>query len=160
VRLVRSKGGGVYFVTQSPADVPEIVLSQLGNRIQHGLRAYSPKDQKMIRAAAQAFRPNPALKVREVITELGIGEALVSVLQADGSPTMVERVRIVPPQGQIGPISDLERSAIVEASDGFRKYRAPAESAKLSLPSPIASARGAGWRQLRRPRRNGRRAIT
>ncbi|HEY6094012.1 MAG TPA: helicase HerA-like domain-containing protein [Gallionellaceae bacterium] len=116
VRLIRSKGVGVYFVTQNPADVPDKVLSQLGNRVQHALRAFSPRDQKAVRAAAETMRDNPKLDEVAVITELGVGEALVSLLDAKGSPTMVERAFIVPPEAQIGPISDAERSAIVKAS--------------------------------------------
>ncbi|HUX91244.1 MAG TPA: DUF853 domain-containing protein [Gallionellaceae bacterium] len=116
VRLIRSKGVGVYFVTQNPADVPDKVLSQLGNRIQHALRAFSPRDQKAVRAAAETMRDNPKLDEESAITELGVGEALVSLLDEKGRPTMVERALIVPPEAQIGPISDAERSAIIKAS--------------------------------------------
>ncbi len=116
VRLIRSKGVGVYFVTQNPADVPDKVLSQLGNRIQHALRAFSPRDQKAVRAAAETMRDNPDLDEESAITELGVGEALVSLLDEKGRPTMVERALIVPPEAQIGPISDAERSAIIKAS--------------------------------------------
>ncbi len=110
VRLIRSKGVGVYFVTQNPLDVPETILGQLGNRVQHALRAFSPKDQKAVRAAAQTFRANPKLNTEQVITELGIGEALVSTLDERGQPTPVERVMICPPQSRIGPLTDSERS--------------------------------------------------
>jgi len=116
VRLIRSKGVGVYFVTQNPADVPDKVLSQLGNRVQHALRAFSPRDQKAVRAAAETMRDNPKLDEQTAITELGVGEALVSLLDEKGRPTIVERALIVPPEAQIGPISDSERSAIIKAS--------------------------------------------
>jgi len=116
VRLIRSKGVGVYFVTQNPADVPDKVLGQLGNRVQHALRAFSVRDQKAVRAAAETLRDNPKLNEASAITELGVGEALVSCLDEQGSPGMVERAYIVPPRGQIGPISDAERGAIVQNS--------------------------------------------
>ena len=116
VRLIRSKGVGVYFVTQNPADVPDKVLSQLGNRIQHALRAFSPRDQKAVRAAAETMRDNPKLNEESAITELGVGEALVSLLDEKGRPTIVERALIVPPEAQIGPISDADRSAIIKTS--------------------------------------------
>lgn len=122
VRLVRSKGVGVYFVTQSPADIPDAVLAQLGNRIQHALRAYTPKDQRLVRAAAQAFRPNRAVDVKAEITTMGIGEALISVMESDGVPSIVEKVRIFPPSGQVGPISDLERKVLLEGGELFSKY--------------------------------------
>ncbi len=109
VRLIRSKGVGVYFITQNPLDVPETILGQLGNRIQHALRAFSPKDQKAVRAAAQTFRPNPAIDTEQAITELAVGEALVSVLDAKGQPTPVERVLICPPRSRIGPLTEAER---------------------------------------------------
>jgi uncharacterized protein len=116
VRLIRSKGVGVYFVTQNPSDVPDKVLSQLGNRIQHALRAFSPRDQKAVRAAAETMRDNPKLDEAAIITELGVGEALVSMLDEKGRPNVVERAFIVPPSGQIGPITADERSAIIKAS--------------------------------------------
>jgi len=116
VRLIRSKGVGVYFVTQNPTDVPDKVLSQLGNRVQHALRAFSPRDQKAVRAAAETMRDNPRLDEESAITELGVGEALVSLLDEKGRPTMVERALIVPPEAQIGPISDSERNAIIKSS--------------------------------------------
>jgi len=109
VRLIRSKGVGVYFVTQNPTDVPENILGQLGHKVQHALRAFTPKDQKAVRAAAQTFRENPELETQKVITELGVGEALVSVLDEEGSPTQVERLLIAPPQSRIGPLSAEER---------------------------------------------------
>jgi DNA helicase HerA-like ATPase len=116
VRLIRSKGVGVYFVTQNPADVPDKVLSQLGNRVQHALRAFSPRDQKAVRAAAETMRDNPALDEASVITELGVGEALVSLLDAKGRPGVVERAFIVPPRGQIGPITDAQRKQLMQTS--------------------------------------------
>jgi uncharacterized protein len=116
VRLIRSKGVGVFFVTQNPADVPDKVLSQLGNRVQHALRAFSPRDQKAVKAAAETMRDNPALDEATVITELGVGEALVSFLDAKGRPVVVERAYIVPPQGQIGPISATERRRLMQTS--------------------------------------------
>jgi DNA helicase HerA-like ATPase len=116
VRLIRSKGVGVYFVTQNPADIPDTVLGQLGNRVQHALRAYTPRDQKAVRVAAETFRPNPQLDTAQVITELGVGEALVSFLDEKGRPHMVERAFIVPPASQIGPVSEEEREAIIASS--------------------------------------------
>jgi len=106
----------VFFVTQNPADVPDKVLSQLGNRVQHALRAFSPRDQKAVKAAAETMRDNPALDEATVITELGVGEALVSFLDAKGRPNVVERAYIVPPQGQIGPITDTERRRLMQTS--------------------------------------------
>ena len=116
VRLIRSKGVGVYFVTQSPADVPDDVLGQLGNRVQHALRAFTPRDQKAVRVAAQTFRPNPAFDTEALITNLGVGEALVSTLDASGTPTMVERVKVAPPGSRIGPITPAERRALMAES--------------------------------------------
>jgi DNA helicase HerA-like ATPase len=110
VRLIRSKGVGVYFISQSPLDLPEAVLGQLGMRIQHALRAFTPKDQKAVRTAAQTFRQNPGIDTGTVITELGVGEALVSVLDEKGTPTPVERILIAPPGSRIGPLTDEERS--------------------------------------------------
>ena len=110
VRLIRSKGVGVYFVTQSPLDIPEDVLGQLGNRVQHALRAFTPRDQKAVRAAAETFRANEGLDTARAITELGVGEALVSVLDAGGRPIPVERVLICPPESRIGPLTDEERA--------------------------------------------------
>src|SRR4051812_7255160 len=122
VRLIRSKGVGVYFVTQNPLDVPETVLGQLGNRVQHALRAFTPRDQKAVKTAAETLRPNPKLKAEKVITELGVGEALVSLLDEKGSPCMVERAFIVPPGSQIGPIGDEERAKLIQSSDVFGHY--------------------------------------
>jgi uncharacterized protein len=122
VRLIRSKGIGVYFVTQNPVDVPDTVLGQLGNRVQHALRAFTPRDQKAVAAAAQTFRPNPKLDTAKVIMELGKGEALVSFLEGNGTPAMVERVMIRPPSARIGPIAPEERKAIMDASPVKGKY--------------------------------------
>ncbi len=116
VRLIRSKGVGVYFVTQNPIDIPETILGQLGNRVQHALRAFTPNDQKAVRAAAQTFRINPNLNVEKAVTELGIGEALVSFLDEKGTPTIVERALIAPPEGQIGPITPEQRQQIMKTS--------------------------------------------
>jgi len=122
VRLIRSKGVGVYFVTQNPVDVPDRVLGQLGNRVQHALRAYTPRDQKAVLAAAQTFRPNPKLDTAKVIMELGKGEALVSFLEGNGVPAMVERALIRPPSARIGPITPEERKAIMDQSPVKGKY--------------------------------------
>jgi DNA double-strand break repair helicase HerA and related ATPase len=122
VRLIRSKGVGVYFVTQNPIDVPDKVLAQLGNRVQHALRAFTPRDQKAVAAAAQTFRPNPKLDTAQVIMELGKGEALVSFLEGNGTPAVVERVMIRPPTGRIGPITPEERKAIMDNSPVKGKY--------------------------------------
>ncbi len=116
VRLIRSKGVGVFFVTQSPADLPDAVLAQLGLRIQHGLRAFTAKEQKALRAVADGFRPNPAFDSLTVLTELGIGEALVGTLEDKGTPAMVQRVAIAPPQSRIGPLSEAERQALLRQS--------------------------------------------
>ncbi len=116
VRLIRSKGVGVYFVTQSPMDVPDDVLGQLGNRVQHALRAFTPRDQKAVRAAAQTFRSNPELDTETAITALGVGEALASTLDLDGIPSIVERIKVAPPGSQLGPISEAQRRALIEGS--------------------------------------------
>lgn len=116
VRLIRSKGVGVFFVTQSPADLPDAVLAQLGLRIQHGLRAFTAKEQKSLRAVADGFRPNPAIDTLKVLTELGIGEALYGGLEAKGTPAMVQRVAIAPPQSRVGPLDDVERASLVSRS--------------------------------------------
>src|SRR5690606_34394264 len=116
VKLIRSKGVGVYFVTQNPVDIPDSVLAQLANRVQHALRAYTPREQKAVRVAAETFRPNPAFSTEDAITQLGIGEALVSVLESKGVPSMVGRTMIRPPSAQVGPILPQERAAIMAAS--------------------------------------------
>jgi len=152
VRLIRSKGIGVYFITQNPLDIPETVLGQLGNRVQHALRAFTPKDQKTVKAAADTFRANPKLNVATVITELEVGEALVSVLDEKGSPTVVERALVYPPQSRLTPLTPDERIKIIQGStlyghyekvvdreSAFEKLRARAEEkhagAESSLPS-------------------------
>ena len=122
VRLIRSKGVGVYFVTQNPLDVPDKVLAQLGGRVQHALRAFTPRDQKAVAAAAETFRPNPKLNTGEVITQLAKGEALVSFLQGDGSPSMVDRAIIRPPSARIGPVTPAERQAVMNKSPLKNKY--------------------------------------
>ncbi|TDB38312.1 MAG: DUF853 family protein [Actinobacteria bacterium] len=122
VRLVRSKGVGVYFVTQNPIDIPETVLGQLGNKVQHAIRAFTPRDQKAVAAMAETFRQNPAIDVATTVTELAVGEALVSFLQADGSPAPVERALIVPPHGRIGPATAEERSALIRSSVLYGHY--------------------------------------
>lgn len=116
VRLVRSKGVGVYFVSQNPLDIPDVVLGQLGNRVQHALRAFTPRDQKAVQVAAQTFRANPKLDVATAITELGVGEALVSFLDEKGAPTPVERVFVCPPESRIGPATDVERKQVMTQS--------------------------------------------
>ena len=122
VKLIRSKGVGVYFITQSPSDVPDTVLAQLSNRVQHALRAYTPSEQRAVRAAAQTFRPNPAFSTETAITELATGQALVSFLDAKGVPGIVEKAMILPPQSAMGPIDDERRRAEIEADDLYGKY--------------------------------------
>ncbi|KAA0077055.1 helicase HerA-like domain-containing protein [Tardiphaga sp. P9-11] len=145
VRLIRSKGVGVYFVTQNPIDVPDRVLAQLGNRVQHALRAFTPRDQKAVQAAAQTFRANPKLDTATVITELGKGEALVSFLEGNGTPAMVERVMVRPPTARIGPITPEERKAILAASPVKGKYDTAidSESAYEMLQKRIAGTAAA-----------------
>src|SRR5712675_1194324 len=122
VRLIRSKGVGVYFVTQNPLDVPDKVLAQLGNRVQHALRAFTPRDQKAVKAAAETFRPNPNLDTATVISELGKGEALVSFLEGNGTPSMVERCMVRPPSARVGPVTPEERKAVIAKSPVKGKY--------------------------------------
>jgi uncharacterized protein len=116
VRLVRSKGVGVFFVTQNPLDIPDSVLAQLGNRVQHALRAFTPRDQKAVKAAADTMRANPGLDVAAAITELGVGEALVSLLDEKGRPSLTERVYVLPPASQIGPITPAQRQPLLADS--------------------------------------------
>ena len=150
VRLIRSKGVGVYFVTQNPVDVPDKVLAQLGNRVQHALRAFTPRDQKAVAAAAQTFRPNPNLDTAQVITELGKGEALVSFLEGNGIPAMVERVMIRPPTARIGPITPDERKAIINESPVKGKYdtaidsESAYEALQKRVSGTVAGGAGAG----------------
>ncbi len=122
VKLIRSKGVGIYFITQSPKDIPDGVLGQLGNKIQHALHAYTPADQKSVKAAADSFRVNPNFDTKEVLTQLGIGEALVSFLQEDGSPSVVQKAKILPPQSQMGPIMDGDRQAEIQNCTLYSKY--------------------------------------
>ena len=142
VRLVRSKGVGVYFVTQNPIDIPETVLGQLGNRVQHALRAFTPRDQKAVRSAAETMRPNPALDIGAAITELGVGEALVSLLDAKGRPGVTERVFILPPGSQIGPISAEQRQQLREDSlvAGVYEKAVDRESAYEKLQGRVMAA--------------------
>ncbi|HZX25848.1 MAG TPA: DUF853 domain-containing protein [Telluria sp.] len=151
VRLIRSKGVGVYFVTQNPLDIPDTVLGQLGNRVQHALRAYTPRDQKAVKAAAETFRPNPALDTAQAITELGVGEALVSFLDERGTPCMVQRVWILPPHSRIGPIDAAERAAVIGQSVLKGVYEQPVDresahevlgrrAAQTAAPAPAPAA--------------------
>ena len=123
MRLIRSKGVGVYFVTQNPLDLPDTVLGQLGNRIQHALRAFTPRDQKAVKAAADTFRSNPNINVAEAIGELGVGEALVSFLDEQGMPTPVERALILPPQSSLTPLSEDERRSRYQSDVLYRHYQ-------------------------------------
>jgi DNA helicase HerA-like ATPase len=142
VRLIRSKGVGVYFITQNPLDVPETVLGQLGNRVQHALRAFTPRDQKAVKVAAETFRPNPRFKAVEAIVELGVGEALVSFLDTKGVPTPVERCFIAPPRSRIGPVTDAERNATTASSALAGKYETAVdrESAYEKLTGRVATS--------------------
>jgi DNA helicase HerA-like ATPase len=142
VRLIRSKGVGVYFVSQNPLDIPDIVLGQLGNRVQHALRAFTPRDQKAVNAAAETFRVNPKVDVATAITELGVGEALVSFLDEKGIPTPVERAFICPPQSRIGPATDAERAAVINNSvlRGFYEKQVDRESAYEILKARAAQS--------------------
>ena len=157
VRLVRSKGVGVYFVTQNPLDIPDAVLAQLGNRVQHALRAYTPRDQKAVKATAQTMRQKPGLDIESAITELAVGEALVSFLDSKGRPCMTERVYVLPPASQLGPISDEQRQALMQGSlvagvyeksvnreSAYEVLRARTEAttAAAIAPAPDASAGG------------------
>jgi hypothetical protein len=127
IRLVRSKGVGIYFITQSPTDIPENILGQLGNRVQHALRAYTPKDQKAVKTAADTFRANPEFKTDEAIMNLETGEALVSFLDEKGAPNMVERAKILFPLSQIGAITEGQRTDIIKQSRILGKYDTPVE---------------------------------
>jgi DNA helicase HerA-like ATPase len=146
VRLIRSKGVGVYFVTQNPIDVPDKVLAQLGNRVQHALRAFTPRDQKAVTAAAETFRPNPKLDTAQVIMQLGKGEALVSFLEGNGIPAVVERVMVRPPTARIGPITPEERKSIIDNSPVKGKYDTTidSESAYEILQKRVTGADGGG----------------
>jgi len=142
VRLIRSKGVGVYFITQNPIDIPEKILGQLGNRVQHALRTFSPRDQKAVQSAAQTFRQNPKLNVGETITQLGVGEALVSLLDHTGTPGIVERAFVLPPRAKIGPITAAERQEIIKSSVLFGTYETPVnrESAAEKLRARVANS--------------------
>jgi DNA helicase HerA-like ATPase len=148
VRLIRSKGIGVYFCTQNPLDVPEVVLGQLGNRVQHALRAFTPRDQKAVKAAASTFRQNPDLDVEAAITELGVGEALVSFLDAKGQPTVVDRALIYPPQSQLPPLTATEHDQVVKQSLLYGHYEkivdreSAYEMLKARAPQPQAGQTG------------------
>ena len=141
VRLIRSKGVGVFFVTQNPLDIPDTVLGQLGNRVQHALRAYTPRDQKAVKAAAETFRANPELDIVQVISELGVGEALISFLDDKGRPNMVERAFVLPPASQIGPITDAERKALMAQSvvNGVYEKTIDRESAYEKIKGRVAA---------------------
>jgi DNA helicase HerA-like ATPase len=158
VRLIRSKGVGVYFVTQNPLDVPETVLGQLGNRVQHALRAFTPRDQKAVKAAAETMRANPKLDTEKAITELGVGEALVSFLDEKGRPSIVERAYVLPPASRIGSITTQERQAIIAASpvagtyekvidreSAYEKLKGRATAAAPSGGGSAAPTAGGGW---------------
>jgi len=142
VRLVRSKGVGVFFVTQNPLDVPDSILGQLGNRVQHALRAFTPRDQKAVKTAATTMRPNPKLDIEAAITELAVGEALVSLLDEKGRPSVTERVFVIPPGSRIGPISDDERKALIAGSlvAGVYEKKVDRESAYEKLSARVAAA--------------------
>ncbi len=154
VRLIRSKGVGVYFVTQNPLDLPETVLGQLGNRVQHALRAFTPKDQKNVKAAAETFRANPKLNVAKAITELAVGEALISVLDEKGSPTIVERALVCPPHSRLSPLTPEERSQFnrgavlyghyektIDRESAYEKLKAKAEQMKMEAQEEVVQKR-------------------
>lgn len=161
VRLIRSKGIGVYFVTQNPLDLPDRVLGQLGNRVQHALRAFTPKDQKAVRAAAETFRGSGELDVFKAITELGVGEALISVLDAKGMPGMVERAFVYPPASRLAPLSVEERRRIIQGSLIYGHYErmvdreSAYERLKGRIPEPGSVAEEGRERELPLPRRRG-----
>ncbi len=147
VKLIRSKGIGIYFVTQNPMDIPESVLAQMGNRVQHALRAYTPREQKAVAVAASTFRPNPKFKTEKAITELGKGEALVSVLDLKGVPTMVERTFIRPPVGRMGVITEEERNTLIKNSPVFGIYDEAKDSESAFELLQKRTARRAGEEQ-------------
>ena len=166
VRLVRSKGVGVYFVTQNPLDIPDSVLAQLGNRVQHALRAYTPRDQKAVKATAQTMRQKPGLDIETAITELAVGEALLSLLDAKGRPSVTERAYVLPPGSQIGPITPAQRQALianslvagvyektVDRDSAYEQLKVRTASAQADAPPP-----GAAPAPARRPRQRRRRA--
>jgi DNA helicase HerA-like ATPase len=164
VRLIRSKGVGVYFVTQNPTDVPDNILGQLGNRVNHALRAFTPRDQKAVKASAQTLRANPEFNTETAITELGVGEALVSFLDEKGRPNIVERVYIMPPASRIGPISDAERAQVQNASllkgvydqsidreSAYEKLTARAEAMPKAAPDKSAAKTTAAKTTAKKP---------
>ena len=153
VRLIRSKGVGIYFVTQNPLDIPESVLGQLGNRVQHALRAFTPRDQKAVKSAAETMRPNPKLKIEKVITELGVGEALVSFLDEKGTPTVTERAFVVPPASQLGPLTEAERKSVIATSSiaGHYEKAVDRESAYEKLKARIEEKPAAATPDAARP---------
>jgi DNA helicase HerA-like ATPase len=172
VRLIRSKGVGVYFVTQNPADIPETVLGQLGNRVQHALRAYTPVEQRGLRAAADSFRPNPAFDTAEAIQGLGVGEALVSVLDEKGAPTVVQKTMIRPPASRLGPLQPAERAQVMAGSplrgifeqaldrqSAFEMLQARAAAPQLEPAEPAGRTR-AEPQARPAPRRSGRQTMT
>jgi DNA double-strand break repair helicase HerA and related ATPase len=159
VRLIRSKGVGVYFVTQSPLDLPESVLGQLGNRVQHALRAFTPRDQRAVKAAAETFRANPHLDVAKAIGELAVGEALVSFLDSAGTPGIVQRAWVAPPASRHGPLTPAERREAIEASplrgrydqavdrpSAYESLRGEADAAEAAPPAEGAPASPSGAR--------------
>ena len=154
VRLIRSKGVGIYFVTQNPLDVPDAVLGQLGNRVQHALRAYTPRDQKAVRAAAEAMRQNPDFDAEQAISELGVGEALLSFLDEDGQPGVVQRAFMCAPGSRIGPLTDAERAALMQRSlvSGIYDKTVNRESAHEML---LARAQQASEKEIEPPRKEG-----
>lgn len=166
VRLIRSKGVGIYFITQNPTDVPEVILSQLGNRVQHALRAFTPNDQKAVKSAANTFRANPKISVEQVITQLAVGEGLVSFLDEQGTPEIVERALVCPPHSQLGPITPQQRQQLIQNSvvagvyektvdresayerlKGRSDQPAPARQAPTQATSEPAPSSGGGWLQ-------------
>lgn len=154
VRLIRSKGVGVYFVTQNPLDLPEKVLGQLGNRVQHALRAFTPRDQKAVKAAAETFRPNPKLDVVRAITELGVGEALISVLDKKGIPTQVERAWVLPPRSRLTPLTPPERDRVIQSSVLYGHYEKTVdrESAYEILQAKVEARKAAEAEQVAQKR--------
>ena len=157
VRLIRSKGVGVYFISQNPLDIPDVVLGQLGNRVQHGLRAFTPRDQKAVKATAETFRANPKLKVESAILELAVGEALISLLDEKGAPNVVQRAWVYPPHSKLGPIAPAQRQQIIQASvlfghyektvdreSAYEKLKAATEKNLAAVQAPAVSTRSPG----------------
>lgn len=153
VRLIRSKGVGIYFVTQNPADIPDKILGQLGNRVQHALRAFTPRDQKAVQVAGETLRPNPAFEAAEVITELAVGEALVSCLDEQGRPQVVQRAWIYPPQSRLGPLSAAERVQVIEHSVLYGHYEKSVD--RESAFEKLGGAPGDGMARESKPNASG-----